>query len=162
MSCGEACFISSARISRSISFSRSPGGISSPRPRRMIIRALGSLLEFSSLLRYSSGIPEFLASWYCEIWRDSRMLTRAVPNRHCFMLLIFPFYREWEGLVNFASWYWELWELFLTCPFALCRCRARPVRRSNMFEYTPAAQGSSFLAENENPNLETAPSRRRI
>ena len=27
-----------------------------------------------------------------------------------------------------------------------------------MFEYTPSAQGSPFLAEDENPNLETSPS----
>ena len=75
---------SSKRISRSISFSKSPGETPSPRPRRMIIRALGSRLEFSSLFRYSSAIPVLLASWYCDIWRDSRILTSAAPNRHCF------------------------------------------------------------------------------
>lgn len=72
-----------------------------PRPRRMIIRALGSRLEFSSLFRYSSAIPVLLASWYCDIWRDSRILTSAAPNRHCFTFPILSFYREWE--ISFTS-----------------------------------------------------------
>ena len=83
---------SSKRIGRSISFSKSPGETPSPRPRRMIIRALGSRLEFSSLFRYSSAIPVLLASWYCDIWRDSRILTSADPNRHsCSHILFFTF-----------------------------------------------------------------------
>ena len=55
---------------------------------------LGSRLEFSSLFRYSSAIPVLLASWYCDIWRDSRILTSAAPNRHCFTFPIF--YRKNE------------------------------------------------------------------
>lgn len=63
MSCGEACFISSARISRSISFSRSPGGDIKPPAEANDHTSFGlsfGIFQFIEILFWDPGIPRKL------------------------------------------------------------------------------------------------------